>query len=143
MNPSEDLLFEIAARLKALADPTRLRILHTLDHGELSVQEILARVGSSQPNVSKHLAVLRRAGILTARRDRLHVLYRVADETAFAVCRAVCRGLERELTQLARLRSEARRTGSGVGRPSRSKRSSLRTPSRALPPVPKNSRSEP
>ncbi len=97
MNPTEELLSEIADRLKALADPMRLRILHSLETGELPVHEIVAQVRGTQANVSKHLAVLRRAGLVAPRREGLQVYYRVADETAFTVCRTICDALEKRV----------------------------------------------
>lgn len=103
MKPHPELLEQIAERLKALADPCRLRILHALEGGELSVQEIQDRVGSSQANISKHLARLRRSGIVAPRRSGHQVLYRVVDAASFTICRTVCRGLERELERAARL----------------------------------------
>jgi DNA-binding transcriptional ArsR family regulator len=96
MNPDDQLLARIAERLKALADPTRLRILHSLEGGELCVTDILERVGGSQANVSKHLAVLRRCGVVAARREGTSVYYRPLDPTAFAICRMVCDTLEEQ-----------------------------------------------
>src|ERR687896_1595043 len=66
---------------RALGDPTRVRILELLrDHDELSVSEIVARLGQSQPKVSNHLACLRWCGFVHTRRDHPTVYYRVADE---------------------------------------------------------------
>jgi DNA-binding transcriptional ArsR family regulator len=106
--PSEELLRRIAERLKAIADPTRLKILHCLDDRELAVGAILAAVGSSQANVSKHLAVLRREGVVGSRREGLNVLYRVIDETAFTICRDVCDSLERRLEEERRTLDQGR-----------------------------------
>ena len=96
---SRELLEEIAERLKALADPTRLAILHALDPDgtcdERCVGELGAIVGTSQANVSKHLGVLRHAGLVTARRDGMNVFYSVADSAAFDVCRLMCGVVER------------------------------------------------
>lgn len=86
----EELLDRIAVRLKAMGNPLRLRILHAIYDGELSVSEILARVGGSQANVSKHLNVLRSADLVAARRDGVSVYYRISDATVFAICRTVC-----------------------------------------------------
>ncbi len=94
MTPTDELLGRIAERLKALADPTRLKILHSLEQGERCVSDILAAVGGSQANVSKHLALLRRTGIVAARRAGTNVLYRVVDPAAFEICRTVCGVLE-------------------------------------------------
>lgn len=75
---AEDL--ERASRsLKAMAHPLRLKILCTLSDGEFSVQDIVERVGTSQSNISQHLAVLRDKGILTRRKDANRVYYRVGD----------------------------------------------------------------
>jgi DNA-binding transcriptional ArsR family regulator len=66
---------------RALGDPTRVRILELLrDHDELSVTEIVARLGQSQPKVSNHLACLRWCGFVHTRREHPTVYYRVADE---------------------------------------------------------------
>ena len=72
---SEQLLERIADRLKAMADPMRLRILHTLQDGERCVNDILKEVGGSQANVSKHLSVLRRTGLVECRREGVNVLF--------------------------------------------------------------------
>jgi DNA-binding transcriptional ArsR family regulator len=66
---------------RALGDPTRVRILELLrDHDELSVTEIVARLGFPQPKVSNHLACLRWCGFVHTRREHPTVYYRVADE---------------------------------------------------------------
>ena len=92
--PTPELLERIAERLKALADATRLRILHTLDGGEVAVSDLVHRVGGTQANVSKHLAILRRLGVVAARREGVFVYYRVIDPTALEICRTVCEALE-------------------------------------------------
>jgi ArsR family transcriptional regulator len=93
---SEELLLRIADRLKALADPMRLRLLHALEDGELCVGDLVGRVGGSQANVSKHLAHLRRSGLVRARRVGMNVFYSIGDPVAFRVCRLVCDSLGRE-----------------------------------------------
>jgi DNA-binding transcriptional ArsR family regulator len=91
---SDELLNRIAEVLKAMADPTRLKILHSLHMGERCVSDILGIVGGSQANVSKHLSVLRRAGLVDNRRDGLNVFYRITDDRVFTICRNVCDSLE-------------------------------------------------
>jgi DNA-binding transcriptional ArsR family regulator len=91
---SDELLNRIAEVLKAMADPTRLKILHSLHQGERCVSDILEIVGGSQANVSKHLSVLKRAGLVDNRRDGLNVFYRITDEGVFTICRNVCDSLE-------------------------------------------------
>lgn len=90
---SDEILERIADRLKAMGNPFRLKILHTLNEGELTVGEILSRVGGSQANVSKHLNVLRGASLVSSRRDGMSVYYRVDDTAVFAICRTVCDSL--------------------------------------------------
>ena len=71
---------EIAARsLKAMSHPLRLKILCTLGSEEFSVQDIVNNVGTSQSNISQHLAILRDKGILASRKDANRVFYRVGD----------------------------------------------------------------
>lgn len=65
--------------LKAMSHPLRLKILCTLGDQEVSVQDIVEHVGTSQSNISQHLAILRDKGILTSRKDANRVYYRVGD----------------------------------------------------------------
>jgi len=77
---SEDEDIERASRaLKAMSHPLRLKILCTLGDTEVSVQDIVERVGTSQSNISQHLAILRDKGILASRKDANRVFYRVSD----------------------------------------------------------------
>jgi DNA-binding transcriptional ArsR family regulator len=72
---------ELAARaMKAMAHPLRLKILCVLGANEVSVQDIVEAVGTSQSNISQHLAILRDKGVLRARKDANRVYYRVGDE---------------------------------------------------------------
>ena len=90
---SAEILERIAARLKAMGNPFRLRILQSLHDGELSVTEILSLVGGSQANVSKHLNVLRGADLVTSRREGVSVYYRISDASVFSICETVCDSL--------------------------------------------------
>ncbi len=65
--------------LKAMSHPLRLKILCTLGDQEISVQDIVDQVGTSQSNISQHLAILRDKGILASRKDANRVYYRVGD----------------------------------------------------------------
>jgi len=78
MTRDEDI--ERASRsLKAMSHPLRLKILCTLGDAEVSVQDIVDNVGTSQSNISQHLAILRDKGILTSRKDANRVYYKVGD----------------------------------------------------------------
>jgi ArsR family transcriptional regulator len=72
-------LKELEHHFKALADVTRLRILNLLLHGELCVCDIQHVLDATQPNVSRHLAYLRNAGLVRDRRDGYRIFYRLAD----------------------------------------------------------------
>ncbi len=77
---ADDADIERASRsLKAMSHPLRLKILCTLGDQEISVQEIVDHVGTSQSNISQHLAILRDKGILASRKDANRVFYRVSD----------------------------------------------------------------
>jgi DNA-binding transcriptional ArsR family regulator len=65
---------------KALADESRIRILKLLENGELCVCQIIAVIGLSQSTVSKHLAILKSAGLVEDRKKTIWVYYRLADE---------------------------------------------------------------
>lgn len=65
--------------LKAISHPLRLKILCVLGENEVNVQDIVESVGTSQSNISQHLAILRDKGILTSRKDANKVFYKVGD----------------------------------------------------------------
>ncbi|MBI2834547.1 MAG: winged helix-turn-helix transcriptional regulator [Acidobacteria bacterium] len=77
---------------KALADPTRLRILALLEDRELCVCDLQDSLRVPQPKTSRHLAYLKRAGLVRDRRQGLWVYYRLADDRL---------GIPRELLRLA------------------------------------------
>ena len=77
----KDEHIETAARaLKAIAHPLRLKILCILGDNEVCVQDIVDAVGTSQSNISQHLAILRDKGVLQTRKDANRVFYRIGDQ---------------------------------------------------------------
>jgi ArsR family transcriptional regulator len=83
---TQDDDIERASRsLKAMSHPLRLKILCTLGEQEVSVQDIVEHVGTSQSNISQHLAILRDKGILASRKDANRVYYRVGDARTLAL----------------------------------------------------------
>ncbi len=93
-------VFELAAELFAvLATPMRLRVLSALCEREKSVNELLAEIETTQPNLSQHLAVLFRTGVLAKRKEGTQVIYRVQSEKAVALCRSVCTQIAIELDE--------------------------------------------
>ena len=88
--------YRIELLFKALADQTRLRVIHLLGSDELCVCSVVAALQASQPKVSRHLAYLRRAGLVEARREGKWMHYRIvepADTHAAEVFREVRNGL--------------------------------------------------
>lgn len=102
----------VAARFKVLSDPMRLRILHALEDGEMSVTGLTEAVEASQPNASKHLKVLQDAGFVARRQDGNTVYYSISDEEVFELCRLVCSGLQQRIAAQAGILSGRRLTGS-------------------------------
>ena len=104
-----ELIPQVAARFKALADEGRLALLSALQRGEKSVGELAEATHRSQPNVSQHLASLTHAGLVEARRDGTRVFYRIADPTVLRICDAVCDSLAGRGRGERRQANEARR----------------------------------
>lgn len=91
-------VFELAADLFAvLSTPMRLRILSALCEHEKSVGALLLEIDTTQPNLSQHLAVLSKTGVLAKRKEGTQVFYRVQSEKAAALCRSVCMQIAIEL----------------------------------------------
>jgi len=91
---TEDERNRFAAVARALGDPKRLCVLESLAGGEASVGELATRVACQVPNMSQHLAVLRSAGLVSARRDGSTVYYRLADPKvldAYKVLQSIAR----------------------------------------------------
>lgn len=95
----------LAERLRLLSEPTRLRLLDLLEQGEASVGELTERLGCTQANVSKHLALLADAGVIHRRRDGLYCYYALADSSALQIRDAgwewVCRHRRAQADELA------------------------------------------
>jgi DNA-binding transcriptional ArsR family regulator len=68
---------------KALADPTRLKILECIKNKEKCICEIIPYTGKSQPNVSLHLKILKQAGLVNERKDGTRILLSIADKNVF------------------------------------------------------------
>lgn len=104
-SPSLDLLF------RALADPTRLRLLNLVADREICVCYLVEILRISQPKISRHLAYLRKAGIAAARREGKWMHYRLViprDEVAARILRETLKHLREEPTMqrdILRLRS--------------------------------------
>jgi len=87
----------IASRFRALAEPTRLAILHALEGKELTVTELVEATGLGQGNLSKHLQQLHAGGYVSRRREGLFVHYALADKDVLALCEIMCHRIEVDL----------------------------------------------
>ncbi len=91
-DPVSGRVFEVAAELfSLLSTPTRLRILYELCQGEKNVSQLLQKVEVSQPNISQHLGVLYRGGVVGRRRVGAQVFYHVVSAQALMLCEVLCK----------------------------------------------------
>lgn len=96
----------------ALSDTTRVRLLHALRGGELCVCQLIELVGLSPSTVSKHLSILRDAGLVESRKDGRWVHYRPAKRGVFPVVGRRAAALFQALERAPELRADARRLAS-------------------------------
>ncbi len=100
----KDNLYAQFARVgKALASPQRLELLDLLAQGERTVEDLAREATLSIANASQHLRLLRQARLVNSRKDGLHVYYRLADPTVFALWRALRTVGETQLAEIDRL----------------------------------------
>ena len=88
MTRQSDLhLYQMQAEIaKVLAHPVRLRILDQIGTGEAPYGTLVSKLGISKTNLSQHLAILRKGGVLRARRDGIHVYYRLTYPEIKGLC---------------------------------------------------------
>jgi DNA-binding transcriptional ArsR family regulator len=96
----EPLAELIAERLQVLGEPTRIRLLDRLRDGEATVNTLVEATGATQQNVSKHLGILLRAGLVGRRKDGTRVHYRIAADDVVAVCEQACGTVRRRHDEL-------------------------------------------
>ena len=96
---TDDQLELIAQRFRVLSDPMRLKILHHLRAGESSVGGLVELTGTSQPNVSKHLSILRSSGLVSRRQVGNSAYFAIGAPFVFELCDTVCDGIRQELEQ--------------------------------------------
>ena len=107
IDPEQTALLNcVAERFRALAEVPRLRLLLVLRDGPRSVSELVERLGLGQAVVSKHLGVLKTAGLVDSTREGNRVIYRIADERVFDMCALVCDGVARRLQAQQELLTE-------------------------------------
>jgi DNA-binding transcriptional ArsR family regulator len=82
---------KVTALLRGIANEDRLLLLCEMTHGELSVGELEARLGISQPTLSQQLGVLRGEGLVATRREGKRIFYRIADQNVLQVLETLYR----------------------------------------------------
>jgi DNA-binding transcriptional ArsR family regulator len=98
---SRESLEQIAARFRALSEPTRLAIVQELKSGERTVGELVEAVELSQANVSKQLSVLRDAGFLRREQRGTSAVYSISDPLVMNLCKLMCDGMNRQARETA------------------------------------------
>jgi ArsR family transcriptional regulator len=93
-----DQVFDSVAELfSVLATPIRLKIISAVCQGEKNVTQLLAEIDTTQPNMSQHLSMLYRSGVLSKRREGTQIYYRLQSERVATLCRSVCTQVAIEL----------------------------------------------
>ena len=100
-----EALEQVAAYFQALSEPARLRILNLLRESERNVSDLAQECGYSVANVSKHLSLLTKHGLVAREGRGTSVYYRIADEAVYALCDLVCGSLARQFDRQARERA--------------------------------------
>ena len=102
-SPKQALFTQFAAVAKTLGHAHRLELLEQLAQGERSVEVLAQRTSLSIANASQHLQHMRRAGLVTSRRDGKFVLYRLADDAVLDLLASLRRIAERNVAEVARV----------------------------------------
>jgi len=111
-----EALQQVAAYFQTLSEPTRLQILNYLREGERNVGELAQLCGYTAANVSRHLTMLTKHGMVARETRGTSVYYRIADDQIYALCDLVCGNIARQFKQTARDRKAFVRTTARVGR---------------------------
>lgn len=101
---SNEALAQVAAYFQALSEPTRLKILNLLRGGERNVGEIAEATRYTAANVSRHLTLLTKHGLVAREGRGNAVYYRIADPSIYALCDLVCGNIARQFERTARER---------------------------------------
>ncbi len=90
MNELTEVFDVVASYFSVLSEPTRLRIMHAICEEEKTVSQIVEELDATQTNISRHLSLMHRSGMLARRKAGNQVYYRVADLEMVKICRNVC-----------------------------------------------------
>jgi len=90
MSEIDEIFEEVAEYFSVMSEPSRLKIIHAICQSERTVSDIVEVTGSTQSNISRHLGLMHRHGLLTRRREGNQIFYRMADDTMIELCRSAC-----------------------------------------------------
>ena len=100
----EEKVLELKAEiLKALAQPTRLKILELLRNGERCICEIVPAINGEQSNISKHISLMQKCHLITTRKDGVKVMVNVKDPRVFEILDKVSAILKNQMKEQERL----------------------------------------
>ena len=97
---SDPMLEFAAGCFQALSDRTRLKILRALKDGEKTVHDLVEMFAWTQPNISRHLAILARSGMVNKTKRGQHVYYSVANAGVFDLCNMICNHASKTISGL-------------------------------------------
>ncbi|MBE0619870.1 MAG: winged helix-turn-helix transcriptional regulator [Burkholderiales bacterium] len=101
-----DAFDAVASYFSVLSEPMRLRIMHSICETEKTVSQIVEEIGATQTNVSRHLGIMYRSGVLARRKEGNRVYYRAADMAMVELCRGVCKSISEQMDERMPLRRE-------------------------------------
>ncbi len=100
----EERVLELKAEiLKALAQPTRLKILELLRNGEKCICEIVPAINGEQSNISRHISLMQRSHLVTTRKDGVRLMVKVKDPEIFNILDRVSKILKNQMNEQSRL----------------------------------------
>ncbi len=103
-------VFEIQAELcRAMGSPPRMKIAHLLRAGPLTVNKIASAMKAPQASISRNLAILRKARVVTVKRERTNALYQVSNPKILSVCDMMREVLSEQIMEQAKFMEKTKR----------------------------------
>lgn len=97
MDELGDAFHAVASYFSVLSEPMRLRIMHCVCDEERTVSQIVEETGATQTNISRHLSMMHRSGVLARRKEGQQVYYRASDAATVELCRSVCKRISEHM----------------------------------------------
>jgi ArsR family transcriptional regulator len=105
----EERVLELKAEiLKALAQPTRLKILELLRNGEKCICEIVPALNGEQSNISRHISLMQKSQLVTTRKDGVRVMVKVKDPKVFEILDSISLLLKKQIIETGKLVQQLR-----------------------------------